>query len=316
MSKLFKKVITLLFVALLVFTTIAYTSCSAKRVVTIAYNPNAYASAVSHIMISDDILNTYLPDDVEVEWVEMSSASDIRDALASGSLDIATPALTAFISAYENNMPIKLISNYGNAQVCLYGCNTIDDISDFESTDIIAIKGLNTNPHIALLAYCKENGLDVEMYNSILNKIPEAETIGMLGSSSEISGAVLSYPITKEADKLSNCKLLIDFSDIIQEYNLGTVVCVNSDFYNQHEDIVNAFEEAHNYIVENWMSDLEHNAQILSNQYDCSTDEVLELMKELPPSMEIIGYDKLADLMYECGMLTQEPHSFDSIINN
>jgi len=311
-----KKKISII-VCLFTFLSFVVTGCGQKetstRNVTIAYNPNAYASAVSQIMKTENILEKYLPEDVEVEWVEMSSASDIRDALAAGTLDIATPALTAYITASENNLPIKLISNYGNAQVALYGCDGIKDITDFSSEDVIAIKGLNTNPHIAMLAYCKENGLDLQMYNKILNKIPEAETIGMLSTGTDIEGAVLSYPMTKEADALANCKKLIDFADVIKEYNLGTVVCVNTDFYENNEDLVNAFEKAHKSIVNNWKEALESNAAIPAEQYGCSVEEVKGFMTELPPTMEITGYDKLANLMYECEMIEEAPKLYADI---
>lgn len=285
-----------------------------ERIVTIAYNPTAYASAVSQIMISNNILDKYLPKDVKINYVEMSSAADIRDALASGTIDIATPALTAFIAAYENNMPIQLISNYGSAQVCMYGNNDINSITDFEEGDLIAIKGLNTNPHIALLAYCKEMGLDIDKYNKMLNKIPEPETIAMLSNSS-IKGAVLSYPITKQAENLDNCKMLIDFSDVIKKYSLGTVACANTQFFESNQDIVNAFEKAHKEIVDNWDENMDENAKILSLQYKCKKEEVCQLIREFPPQMQITGYDELASLMYECGMLQKEPKKYNFISN-
>lgn len=304
-------------VCLFILLTLTVSGCGqaedSTRNVTIAYNPNAYASAVSQIMKAENTLEEYLPEDVEIEWMEMSSASDIRDALAAGTLDIATPALTAYITASENDLPIKLISNYGNAQVSLYGSYGIEDITDFSSEDVIAIKGLNTNPHIAMLAYCKENGLDVELYNKILNKIPEAETIGMLSTGTDIQGALLSYPTTKEADALTNCKKLIDFTDVIKEYNLGTVVCVNTEFYEDNVEVVNAFELAHKSIVDNWVDEMESNAEILAGQYGCSIEEVTKLMTELPPTMEITGYDKLATLMYECGMVEESPKTYTEI---
>ena len=307
-----------LIIPLIIISIICLTGCDTSkegRTVTIAYNPDAYASAISQIMIEKKIWDKYIPSNTTIKYVEMSNASDIRDALASGTIDIATPALTAFISGYENNMPLRLISNYGNAQVCLYSKDNIKDINDFDANDVIATKGLNTNPHIALLAYCKEHGLNIDMYNSMLNKIPEAETIGMLStSSSDISGAVLSYPITKQADALPNCNLLVDFTDIIQDYNLGTVVCVNATFYDKNKDIIDSFEEAHKYIVENWEKDIQENAHILSKQYNCSAEEVIKLMETFPPTTEISGYDKLANLMYECNMLTQKPKSYKEVI--
>lgn len=304
------KSIILIIISFALICTIWGCNNSTERTLTIAYNPNAYASAISQIMKYENTLEEFLPTDCKVEWVEMSSASDIRDALASGAIDIGTPALTAYISAQENNMPIKLMSNYGNAQVCCYASNNAEKIEDFTINDSIAIKGLNTNPHIAFLAYCKENSLDVESYNSMLAKIPETETLAMLENSNQISGAVLSYPITKKADKLNNCKLIADFSDVIKEYNLGTVVCVNEGYYENNQDIVEGFENAHKYIVNTWQSDIDKNSLILSKQYNCSTEEITSIMKELPPTLEITGYDKLSNLMYECKMLKSKPQPF------
>jgi len=287
---------------------------SANRSVIIAYNPNAYASAVSHIMIDRNILSNYLPSDVEVEWVEMSSASDIRDALASGSVHIATPALTAFISARENNLPIRLISNYGSAQVKVYGTAGINDLNDIGDESVIAIKGLNTNPHIAFLAYCSDMGYDIDFFTSRLCKVPETETIGMLNNQS-VSAAVLSYPTTKKVDNLSNINMFIDLTDVCERYSLGTVVCVNEAFYLDNPDIVETFEMAHHEIVAAWDADIEINAPLLATRYNTTVDEIKLIMCELPPTTEIRGYDQLANLMYRNGMLKAAPIKFVEIMN-
>lgn len=72
---------------------------SATDKVTITYNLSGYGSVVSHLMIAENTLDKYPPDGVTAEWVEISSASDIRDALANGTVDIAAAALSAYISA-------------------------------------------------------------------------------------------------------------------------------------------------------------------------------------------------------------------------
>lgn len=296
------------------------TGCSRKKStvtkVTIAYNPSGYGSAVSHLMIAEKTLDKYLPDGITAEWVEMSSASDIRDALANGTVDIAAPALSAYISAAENDMPITLISNYGNAMVCLYSCCGYIDIEDFKETDVLAIKGLNTNPQISFLAYVKERGLDIEKYSNMLNKIPEAETLAMLETNnSDIAGAVLSYPVSKEADNIDNVTLIVDFKDVINDYNLGNCLCANSKFYDENQEIVSAFEKARDEIMDSWEINLDHNADILSGLYDCEKDEIISIMSTLPPTKEITGYDKLGALMYECGMLKKPATAFENLSN-
>lgn len=318
MKRYIYKLISLFFSIIMV--SIVGTGCSKEstenKTVTIAYNPSGYGSAVSHLMIADEILDKYLPDNVTVEWVEMSSASDIRDALANGSIDIAAPALSAYISAYENDMPITLISNYGNAIVRLYSCCGYTKIEEFKENDVLAIKGLNTNPQISYLAYVKEKGLDVEMYSNMLSKIPEAESLAMLKTNNgEISGAVLSYPVSKEADILDNVTLIADFDKIINEYNLGNCLCANTKFYNNNYEIISAFEKARDEIMDNWNVNISHNADVLSDLYGCDKGEILTIMEALPPTKEITGYDKLSSLMYECGMLNSPATAFENLEN-
>ncbi len=316
-----KKMFNIILSSVLAMVLLVTTGCSSRKkettsTVTIAYNPGGYGSAVSHIMIADKILDKYLPEGVTAEWVEMSSASDIRDALANGTVDIAAPALSAYISAKENDMPITLISNYGNAMVKLYSCCGYTDISDFKEDDVLAIKGLNTNPQISFLAYVKENGLNINEYTNMLSKIPEAESLAMLETNNgEIEGAILSYPVSNEAEKIEKVTLIADFKDVINDYNLGNCLCANSDFYNENYEVVVAFESARDEIMDSWNSNLDHNAQILSELYECDKAEISGIMESLPPTKEITGYDKLSALMYESGMLNKQPLSFKELPN-
>lgn len=319
-----KKIINIAMIMLVVTTMVLFTAtgCATKegneekKTITIAYNPSGYGSAVTHLMIADEILSKYLPDEVTAEWVEMSSASDIRDALANDTVDIAAPALSAYISAVENKMPITLISNYGNAMVGLYSCKGYESIEDFKKSDIIAIKGLNTNPQISFLAYIKEKGLNVDTYNNMLSKVPETESIAMLkNNNGEIAGAILSYPISKEADAINDVTLVANFKDVIEDYNLGNCLCANTDFYNNNSEIVKAFEDARDEIMNNWNNNLEHNSEVLSELYGCDKKEILDIMKTLPPKKEITGYDKLSSLMYECGMIKSPATPFEKLEN-
>ena len=200
--------------------------------------------------------------------------------------------------------------------VRMYSCCGYSDINEFKSSDTIAIKGLNTNPQIAFLAYVKEKGLDINEYSNMLNKIPENESISMLkNANGEIAGAILSYPVSNEAEKIDNVLMVADFKDVIHDYNLGNCLCANSDFYNNNYEIVLAFEKAHDEIMDSWEESLDKNADLLSERYGCDKEEILNIMKSLPPTKEITGYDKLCELMYESGMLDKPATKFKDLPN-
>ena len=76
-----------------------------------------------------------------------------------------------------------------------------------------------------------------------------------------------------------------------------------------------AFENARDEIMDSWNSKLDHNAQILSELYECDKAEIAGIMESLPPTKEITGYDKLSALMYESGMLNKQPLSFEDLPN-
>ncbi len=73
----------------------------AKRIVTINYNPDNYASAVFQIAKEKGIFEKYLPKDVEIEWTTLTSASDIRDSMVSGEIDIGTPRNNGLYDCYR-----------------------------------------------------------------------------------------------------------------------------------------------------------------------------------------------------------------------
>ena len=83
-----------------------------ERTVVINYNPDNYASAVFQIAKEKGLFEKYLPENVKVEWTTLSSASDIRDAMVSGDIDIGTPGIMAYMTAIDNGIPLSLMSFY------------------------------------------------------------------------------------------------------------------------------------------------------------------------------------------------------------
>ena len=98
-----------------------------ERTVVINYNPDNYASAVFQIAKEEGLMEKYMPEGVKVEWTTLSSASDIRDAMVSGEIDIGTPGIMAYMTAIDNGMPLTLMSFYGYATVMAY--TNQDDIN-------------------------------------------------------------------------------------------------------------------------------------------------------------------------------------------
>ena len=279
-----------------------------ERTVVINYNPDNYASAVFQIAKEEGLMEKYMPEGVKVEWTTLSSASDIRDAMVSGEIDIGTPGIMAYMTAIDNGMPLTLMSFYGYATVMAYtNQDDINSLADFKAGDQISISGLASNPQAAYLAALKEEGLNVQEYNTMLVKIPNTEAISMLETKNQIKGSILSFSANLKADALSDkgVKKIRDFSDVIEKYSIGTALIANTDFYNENQDICDAVRKVQNEVIANWEKDMDKNAQLLAKQYDCDVEDVIDLMKNQPPTDKVTGYNDLAQLLYDVDMLSK-----------
>ena len=67
---------------------------------------------------------------------------------------------------------------------------------------------------------------------------------------------------------------------MIEKYSIGTALIANTDFYNENQDICEAVRKVQNKVIENWEKDMDKNAQLLANQYDCDVEDVIDLMKK------------------------------------
>ncbi|MBO5476575.1 MAG: ABC transporter substrate-binding protein [Clostridia bacterium] len=160
------KIVLLFIVVVLVATTFSLVllndskegEIAKERTVVINYNPDNYASSVFQIAKEKGIFEKYLPEDVKIEWTTLTSASDIRDSMVAGDIDIGTPGIMAYMTAIDNDMPLTIMSFYGYATVKAYtNQENINSIADFNTGDQISISGLASNPQAAYLAALKED---------------------------------------------------------------------------------------------------------------------------------------------------------------
>ena len=286
-----------------------------KRTVRICQS-GVYVGATSIIMEKKGILEKHLPENVNVEWSQIATGPDIRDAILSGSVDIADFSLMTFITGYENGLPIDLLSFSGSTPIYLYAnSNDIEEIDDFNEKSSISITNKNTNLHLAVLALCKrELGNAVALDNN-LTAIPAADAIASVQTSSDFDGAVFSFPMSVKADEIENLKQMYDMSDLIKEYSIGSVIVASRDFCKTNADITKAFLGAQEETIEYISKNKEETAEILSNAFGCEKEDVLYALEVMPPTNKVEGYDKMAQLLYEAGILEREPAKFNTLEN-
>lgn len=306
------------------FSIIALTACGSNEAEnmqrgsrTVRINEcGVYVACTSIVMKEKGILEKYLPDDVDVEWSQIATGPDIRDAVLSGNVDIADMSLMTFILANEQDLPLSVFSFSGSTPVYVYSNDgSINTLSDFSATDKISITNKSTNLHIAFLGLCKKELGNALSLDGCLTAIPAADAIASLKAGQEYAGAVFSFPMSNQADAMDNLTLLYDTSDLVAEYSIGSAMVASTDFYKNNPDIIEAFlkaqEEAINFIVDN----PDEAAIVLKAYFNCDEEFIVETIKTMPPTNKIAGYDKQAELLYEVGILSDEPEKFEELWN-
>lgn len=279
------------------------------------YNGN-YVEATTQIIQQEGLLEKYLPENVTVEYTGLVSGPEIRDAMLAGDIQIAGMSLMSFQTGLENDLPLTLISFCGSTPINLYSNKSeITSLEDFTGSEQITVTNRATNLHAAYLAQCKEMGLDITKYDAMLIAAPNTEALALLSDGNTVSGSILSFPTYVSAERMPDVHLICDMSDAISKYSVGSAYVTTSEFYHEHPEIVEAFRKAQDDALTLFAEEPDRMAEILAELYDVDTAVVLEAIEEVPPTKSLTGYDNLAALLYEVGILKQAPIPFAELPN-
>lgn len=276
----------------------------------------ALSNGVMAIIRHENLMERYLPEGVEVEWTTLAAAAEIRDGILSGNINIGAYAFPTFIMGEESGLPLKMLSTVGGTPIKLYSNDeTIQDLSDFNSEDKIAVVGLGSMLHIAFLAEANERGLDVSQYDNVFAVMPHADGLAALSSGNEVNGLLLTFPTTLKADSTEAIHEVFDLSDICVQYGINVVSVTSEEMYEQHPEVAEAFLKAQEDAIRLYQEDPDYVAGFLAEKWEIDPQTVKDAWEKIPLKMEIKGYDKQAQLLYEMGLLENEPKSFEKLDN-
>lgn len=315
--RIFKKTTCLFVIVALLLSFAAGTSgCSKKKSKIIHISISAsYGTTTSNIMKEYGLLEQCLPEGYSVEWHFMTSASDMRDALVSGDLDIVCTSLPTFILGFENGLPLQLISFAGSVPIGLYTNDpSINSLSDFQSTDRIAAKSKGNNGHIAFLISSQQALGNALALDDQIVTIQESDALALLQSSDDYQASIFSFPMTVKAERAGLYEV-VSFNDVINDYGIGSTYFTRKNFYAKEPEVISALREAQKMALNLIQTDPEGVAAKLSPVFELDEDEILFALQTMPPRSEYLGYNKLAQLLYEIGLIDHEPQKFEDLAN-
>jgi NitT/TauT family transport system substrate-binding protein len=277
---------------------------------------NTYAASVQLIIKEKNYLRSYTPKGVEVTFENIEGAANIRDAIVTGNIDIASNSGGTVISCVENALPIKVLSAAACQPMKVYTVNPkINSVQDLKNAERITINAISSNSHYALMMMCKDLFGDPALLNSKLSVLSLEDTITALANNGEVDCFAGYFPYTAKFEAIPEARLVVDLTPYVKQYGIGSYFMANEDYYDANPEIIEAFYKAQKDAVDFMINKPEDAAEILNKYYNVDKMDIENVIKELPPSVEITGYDDMAELLYESEIIDHAPKKFSELPN-
>lgn len=285
------------------------------RTLTINY-AGSYSNAMMLLIKEKKLIEKYLPENTDLKWTNIASSTEMRDGIVSGNIDIAGLSLPSYLSAVENGIPMDIISYAGNTPIKMYSNKDgINSLADVRPSDKIALVGLNTILHVAFLIDADKQFGDSSQFNNSFVVMPHADGLAALTTGNEVRAYITTFPTTIKAEATPGVRTIHDFTDTVNKYGVGSVNVVLKKFYKENPDLVDAFLKAQNDAVKYADENIDATAKLMATSWKIDTAEVKSVLKSMPMTMGVKGYDTLADFLYKSKFLKQQPLKFNQLEN-
>ena len=262
------------------------------------------------------MLDPYLPEGVSIEWTNLRSNDDIRDAVATGRIDISSVSMTTIISAIENEFPLMIISSSFISPSYFYSNNDlIKEFKDINTSARIAIESKGGIIHTALMLEFFEVFGNYSSYNSSIFTMPNAEMLASLANTKDIDCAVVSFPNNIVADNMNNLTMFDDLTYTMEKHGLISCFITSQLFYKEKPYLIDAFRRASLDAVKFINDNPVEASELLANDYGVEPVHIENIFRKYPARLEIRGYDEIADLMLEYGILSKPAGKFSALPN-
>jgi ABC-type nitrate/sulfonate/bicarbonate transport system substrate-binding protein len=293
----------------------------------IRFNVNpTYTHILSIIIKEKEFLTQYLPDGVNIEWSAMSGAPNIRDALVSGGIDISVLSSMATVSAIESDLPIYILSGHVAESIGIFSKDiNINNIDDLLRSSRIYSSSLASPVYLANLAMCRDEFNDPLILSEKF--IPQDNDITLIAfqNTNDIECFAAGFPNTVAIMQAQGAHQVVDLTPYAQKYDLGNYFVVNDSFYNNNPKLIEAFRKAQIDALDFILNQPKAAAGLLAKSFEIDNhivdDEmvtfIMEEIKNSPPHLNITnGYDNVANLLYESGIIGKLPIKFLQLPNN
>jgi taurine transport system substrate-binding protein len=218
--------------------------------------------------------------DVEIEWVEFQSGTDILTAIQSGTIDFATIGTPPVALGVANNYPFKIFYLHdviGESEGLIVKQDSgIASLEDLKGKTVAVPFG--TTSHFAFLNILKANDIDTTEL-TILDMT--ASDLYAAWQRGDIDGAYIWESVKSQLLE-DNGLQLVSSADAAEVGGLTAEVgIVRNGFYEQYPDVVKAYIDVLDASVQQYRNDPDGSAKLMAGGLALSEEETVTAMNEI-----------------------------------
>lgn len=246
---------------------------------------------------------------IKIEWVgEMYGGPQMITAVATGSADAGTAAITSLANARASGMKVKGVadvqSSFEDAPVHIWF--TLEDSGIDSAQDLVGkIIGVNTFGaafHYISLEYLKKNGISEDNVEFVTVPHPNMEQ-ALRSSQIEVAGMV--DPFTARIESIGGVKRLFTTVDAMGETQV-VVVFFSDKFINEQPEAVTSFIRAYKKAIDFIYSNPEEAKQVFSESLGIEPQYIVSHKFQENARIDLESVQKWIDILVERGDLEKE----------
>ncbi|TSJ63252.1 ABC transporter substrate-binding protein [Starkeya sp. 3C] len=255
--------------------------------------------------------------DLKVEWLRLSGAAAMNDALISGGLDFATAGVAPAILTWDKTRgktDIVLISSLGSMPNVLTTNNPkVKTLKDFAATDRIALPSVKVGfqPIVLQIAAEKEFG-QYDKLDDLTVSLPHPDaTTSILAGTGGITAHFTSPPFVQQQLESGKVHAVLNSYDVLGGPHTFNVVYGTKKFATENPKTVNAFvaalDEANAWIKANPAEAAKLYIAAESSKLDPAFVERIIRDPQINFTTVPERVDVFSDFEYRIGLIKQKP---------
>lgn len=262
------------------------------------------AYAPIQVMKEKHFLEDKVPEDTDIQWVQLANTAAIRESMIAGDLDIGFMAIPPFLIGWDKGMEWRIATGLSSSPLGLVtNKESVQSLKDLTLEDRIALPQPGSIQHILLSMACEREFNNPQQFDQQLITMSHPDGMNALIAKQDITAHFTSPPYLNKELKVEGLHQILSGEEAMGKEFSFIVGTITQDFYDTHPSLYTSFLEALQESINYIQNNPTESAVILSEQYNISQEETLEYIQSIEYTSTVKGLSDFAEFMVNNGYL-------------